>query len=55
MTYNLSEINSGRLEAESFHDYKFNMDMWFIRELGIAYSNSEASTHECSEYYKRKG
>ena len=27
MTYNLSEINSGRLKADSFNDYKFNM--WY--------------------------
>jgi hypothetical protein len=25
MTYSLTEINSDRLEADSFHDYKFNM------------------------------
>jgi hypothetical protein len=37
-----------RLEAESFHDYKFIM---FSRELEIAYSYSEASTHD----YKRRG
>jgi hypothetical protein len=30
MTYSLTD----RLEAESFHDYKYNMDMRFRRELG---------------------
>ena len=48
MTYNLTN----RLEAESFHDYRLNM---FFRELGIAYSNSEASTNECLEFLHEKG
>ena len=50
MTYSLTEINSDRLEADSFHDYKFNRWVW---ELEVAYYNSEVSVHECSEYYKR--
>jgi hypothetical protein len=48
MTYSLTD----KLEAESFHDYKFNMGMGFMRELGEAYSNSGVSAHECPEYYK---
>ena len=50
MTYSLIEINSDRLEADSFHDYKFDMWVW---ELEVTYSNSEALAHECSECYKR--
>ena len=50
MTYSLIEINSDKLEVDSFHDYKFNIWVW---ELEVSYSNSEASTHECSECYKR--
>ena len=47
ITYSLSK---DRLEVSSFHGYKFIMWIW---ELEVAYSNSEASAHECSKYYKR--
>ncbi len=50
ITYSLSKGLSNRLEAGSFHGYKFIMWIW---ELEVAYSNSEVSAHECSEYYKR--
>ena len=50
ITYSLSKDLTDRLEAGSFHDYKFSMWIW---ELEVAYSNSEASAHECSEYYER--
>ena len=50
ITYSLSKDLSNRLEAGSFHGYKFIMWIW---ELEVAYSNSEASAHECSKYYKR--
>jgi hypothetical protein len=41
ITYSLTKVLTSKLEADCFHDYKFNLDVGFTRELEKAYSNSE--------------
>ncbi len=53
MTYSLSQIYQIDWKLIISMITSLIWDMGFIRELGIAYSNSKVLTHKCSNYYKR--
>ena len=54
ITYSLTKVLTSRLEADCFHDYRFNLDVGFTRELERPILILRFSAHEHSEYYKRK-
>jgi hypothetical protein len=45
ITYCLTKDLSNRLEADCFHDYKFNLDVGFTRELEKAIYSSSKLQH----------